>query len=177
MIKMRFNKHMSLATWKYIKHQHTDLRLTLLNILQEQKVLLEGREAIRYDVLSIDVGITPSGQGIKGSLEFSTPVKPVSRYSASASLKFSLQFFQEHPYIPYYQLQCLTFNVGWAWWMSDCYCLRILSQKYFIVQLCGEAECHQETACLLRPSSQGSRIFSLLPLSWTSEADQAEVIG
>lgn len=47
--------------------------------LQEQKVILEGREAIRYDVLSIDVGITPSGQGIKGSLDFSTPVKPVSR--------------------------------------------------------------------------------------------------
>ena len=41
--------------------------------------MLAGRESISYDALSIDVGITPSGQGIKGSLEFSTPVKPVSR--------------------------------------------------------------------------------------------------
>ena len=47
--------------------------------LQAQTVQLEGREPISYDVLSIDVGITPSGQGIPGALEFATPVKPVSR--------------------------------------------------------------------------------------------------
>ena len=47
--------------------------------LQAQCVHLEGRQAVRYDVLSINVGISPSGQGIPGSLEYSTPVKPVSR--------------------------------------------------------------------------------------------------
>lgn len=48
---------------------------------QANLVHLEGRQPIRYDVLSINVGISPSGQGVPGSLEFSTPVKPVSKYA------------------------------------------------------------------------------------------------
>ena len=45
---------------------------------QANEVLLEGRPALGYDVLSLDVGITPSGQGVPGALEHTTPVKPVS---------------------------------------------------------------------------------------------------
>ncbi len=41
-------------------------------------MLLEGRPALGYDALSLDVGITPSGQGVPGALEHATPVKPVS---------------------------------------------------------------------------------------------------
>lgn len=45
---------------------------------QANEVLLEGRPALGYDALSLDVGITPSGQGVRGALEHTTPVKPVS---------------------------------------------------------------------------------------------------
>lgn len=48
---------------------------------QAQQVHLKDREPVAYDVLSIDVGITPSGQGIPGALEHTTPVKPVSRFA------------------------------------------------------------------------------------------------
>ena len=47
--------------------------------MQAQLVNLKGRQPFAYDVLSIDVGITPSGDGIPGALEHATPVKPVSR--------------------------------------------------------------------------------------------------
>ncbi len=48
--------------------------------LQRQLVLMEGpRPPVPYDALSLDVGITPSGQGVPGALEHATPVKPVSK--------------------------------------------------------------------------------------------------
>lgn len=47
--------------------------------LQAQVVLLKNRQPFAYDVLSIDVGITPSDEGIPGALQHATPVKPVSR--------------------------------------------------------------------------------------------------
>jgi selenide,water dikinase len=37
------------------------------------------RPPVPYDALSLDVGITPSAQGVPGALEHATPVKPVSR--------------------------------------------------------------------------------------------------
>ena len=46
-------------------------------LLQKQEVYLEGRPPIGYDVLSLDVGITPSAQGVPGALQHATPVKPV----------------------------------------------------------------------------------------------------
>ncbi|KAK9840782.1 hypothetical protein WJX81_004350 [Elliptochloris bilobata] len=48
--------------------------------LQANKVLLEGRPGLGYDALSLDVGITPSGQGVPGALQHATPVKPVSTF-------------------------------------------------------------------------------------------------
>lgn len=52
-------------------------------LLQKRLVHLgKGRAPIAYDVLSIDVGITPSSQGVPGALKHATPVKPVSRSEA-----------------------------------------------------------------------------------------------
>lgn len=48
-------------------------------LLQKQEVHLQGRPSIGYDVLSLDVGITPSAQGVPGALEHATPVKPVHK--------------------------------------------------------------------------------------------------
>ncbi len=47
--------------------------------MQKQEVYLEGRPPINYDILSLDVGITPSAQGVPGALEHATPVKPVHK--------------------------------------------------------------------------------------------------
>ncbi|KAK9902254.1 hypothetical protein WJX75_009733 [Coccomyxa subellipsoidea] len=49
--------------------------------LQKQLVKLgSNRPPISYDALSLDIGITPSAQGIPGALEHATPVKPVSSF-------------------------------------------------------------------------------------------------
>lgn len=48
--------------------------------LQDMMVLLQGRPAIAFDVLSVDVGITPS-KAIPGSSTIATPVKPISGYA------------------------------------------------------------------------------------------------
>lgn len=54
--------------------------------MQTQCITLAGRPDMRYDVLSIDVGITPSAQGVPGAMEHAIPVKPVSRYAAQPPL-------------------------------------------------------------------------------------------
>lgn len=46
--------------------------------LQETKVMLGRRPPIVYDLLSIDVGITPAASAVPGALKYSTPVKPIS---------------------------------------------------------------------------------------------------
>lgn len=50
--------------------------------LEKKLVQLEGRPPLRYDVLSIDIGITPAGGGVPGADEHSTPVKPINGFSA-----------------------------------------------------------------------------------------------
>ena len=40
-----------------------------------------GRPGIKYDVLSINVGITPSTNGIPGVAEYTIPVKPISSFA------------------------------------------------------------------------------------------------
>ncbi|KAK9794374.1 hypothetical protein WJX73_009966 [Symbiochloris irregularis] len=47
---------------------------------QAQAITLSGRPPMRYDVLSIDVGITPSAQGVPGAMDHAIPVKPVSNF-------------------------------------------------------------------------------------------------
>lgn len=44
---------------------------------QAQLVLLKDRPPIRYDVLSINLGITPDLRAIPGALQHATPVKPI----------------------------------------------------------------------------------------------------
>ncbi len=45
--------------------------------------LAGGRPPIAYDVLSIDVGITPSAFDVPGTLDHTTPVKPISKCVAA----------------------------------------------------------------------------------------------
>jgi hypothetical protein len=48
--------------------------------MQAQVVQLgPGRPGVPYDALSLDVGITPSADGVPGALQHATPVKPVSK--------------------------------------------------------------------------------------------------
>lgn len=46
--------------------------------LQGQRVLLRGRPPLRYDVLSLNLGITPTLSSVPGAAQHSTPVKPIS---------------------------------------------------------------------------------------------------
>ena len=50
---------------------------------QAQVVELEGRPPIAFDVLSVDIGITPS-KAVPGSSSVATPVKPISGYESSS---------------------------------------------------------------------------------------------
>jgi len=43
-------------------------------------VLLKNRPPVRYDVLSINSGSTPSTDGVRGADEFVVPVKPISQF-------------------------------------------------------------------------------------------------
>lgn len=45
-----------------------------------QTVQLEGRPDIRYDVLSLDIGITPSLDNVMGARENVIPVKPINQF-------------------------------------------------------------------------------------------------
>lgn len=46
---------------------------------QGRRVLLKGRPSIPYDVLSINVGITPSASKVPGADLYTTSVKPIDR--------------------------------------------------------------------------------------------------
>lgn len=41
-------------------------------------MLLRGRPALPYDVLSLNLGITPALSTVPGAAEHATPVKPIS---------------------------------------------------------------------------------------------------
>lgn len=45
---------------------------------QGQRVLLRGRPPVRYDVLSLNLGITPALSAVPGAAEHTTPVKPIN---------------------------------------------------------------------------------------------------
>lgn len=47
--------------------------------MQAQEVLLQGRPPISYDLLSINVGITPFASSVPGAAEHATTVKPIDR--------------------------------------------------------------------------------------------------
>jgi selenide,water dikinase len=48
--------------------------------LEAKQVICKGRPAVPYDVLSINIGSTPSFNGISGAEEFTTPVKPINNF-------------------------------------------------------------------------------------------------
>jgi len=47
--------------------------------MQGRRVVLQGRPPLSYDVLSINVGITPSALLVPGAQEHATAVKPIDR--------------------------------------------------------------------------------------------------
>ena len=67
-----------LALWAKIRFIQDEV----IAIDAENKILtLKNRPSISYDVVSIDTGSTPN-QGIEGSAEYSTSVKPISHFYA-----------------------------------------------------------------------------------------------
>lgn len=48
--------------------------------MQGRAVLLKDRPPIRYDVLSVNIGITPGANQVPGALMHTTPVKPITRW-------------------------------------------------------------------------------------------------
>lgn len=48
--------------------------------LDGQRVLLEGRPPVRYDLLSIDIGSTPGGAEVPGVVRHAIPVKPIDQF-------------------------------------------------------------------------------------------------
>jgi len=48
--------------------------------LNAQQVLLDGRPAIEYDVLSVNTGSTPDIDTVPGARDYTVPVKPVHRF-------------------------------------------------------------------------------------------------
>ena len=48
--------------------------------LKEKLVVCEGRPAVPYDVLSVNIGSTPDFNGVSGAETFTTPVKPINNF-------------------------------------------------------------------------------------------------
>lgn len=54
----------------------------VLRGVQDKELRFQSRPPMRYDVLSVDIGITPGASSIPGAAEFTTTVKPISRCGA-----------------------------------------------------------------------------------------------
>lgn len=50
--------------------------------LEERRVFIEGRDSLRFDLLSLNVGITPRLNGVEGAAAHGIAVKPVSQFAA-----------------------------------------------------------------------------------------------
>lgn len=48
--------------------------------LKAKQIICKGRPAVPYDVLSINIGSTPSFKGVAGADNFTTPVKPINTF-------------------------------------------------------------------------------------------------
>jgi selenide,water dikinase len=51
----------------------------LLLLHQARRVLFPSRPSLRYDVLSIDTGITPAAATVPGAAQHTTAVKPIDK--------------------------------------------------------------------------------------------------
>ncbi len=52
---------------------------TFLDLTAKQ-VVCKGRPAVPYDILSVNIGSTPSFNGVSGAEDFTTPVKPINNF-------------------------------------------------------------------------------------------------
>ncbi len=48
--------------------------------LEAKQVICQGRPAVPYDVVSVNIGSTPNFNGIVGAEKFTTPVKPINNF-------------------------------------------------------------------------------------------------
>jgi len=48
--------------------------------LDARQVICQGRPAVAYDVVSVNIGSTPSFNGVLGAEKFTTPVKPINNF-------------------------------------------------------------------------------------------------
>jgi selenide,water dikinase len=48
--------------------------------LEAKQVICKGRPAVPYDVVSVNIGSTPSFSGVPGAEKFTTPVKPINNF-------------------------------------------------------------------------------------------------
>lgn len=56
--------------------------------LGAQRVLLRGRPPVSYDVLSLNVGITPALSQVPGAAAHTTPVKPIAEWVGRACARW-----------------------------------------------------------------------------------------
>jgi NADH dehydrogenase FAD-containing subunit len=67
--------------------------------MQGRRVVLQGRPPLSYDVLSINVGITPSALLVPGAQEHATAVKPIDRsFRNNLFVIKAPLFFHGHPF-------------------------------------------------------------------------------
>ena len=48
--------------------------------MQVRRILFRDRPSLAYDVLSVDIGITPGAEQVPGARQFAVPVKPIDRW-------------------------------------------------------------------------------------------------
>jgi hypothetical protein len=66
------------TSWWQLKLR-TRCLLLLLLLHQARRVLFPSRPPVRYDVLSIDTGITPAAAAVPGAAQHTTAVKPIDK--------------------------------------------------------------------------------------------------
>jgi selenide,water dikinase len=49
-------------------------------VCQSRRVLLPARPPVPYDLLSVDIGITPAAAAVPGAAAHTLPVKPIDKY-------------------------------------------------------------------------------------------------
>src|SRR4051794_25626470 len=51
-----------------------------VGIREARRVLCRGRPAVRYDLLSLDIGSTPKREGVPGAEDHTVPIKPIDGF-------------------------------------------------------------------------------------------------
>ena len=60
--------------------RHMNLMCVPCAVFQDRRILFCSRPSLPYDVLSIDIGITPAASSIPGAAQHTVPVKPIDKF-------------------------------------------------------------------------------------------------